>query len=79
MLPNAEIPNEKSLGDFEVPVEAVERASGLSFVDKLPLERRKSLCGEVKCEILVRGFENERRVQQAQGQQRGGGVPRVTR
>ena len=29
VLPNAPIPNEKPLTDFEVPVEAVERASGL--------------------------------------------------
>lgn len=56
VLPNAVIPNEKSLGHFEVPVEAVERASGLEFACKLPLERRKKLCQEIRCEILVREF-----------------------
>lgn len=80
VLPNAEIPNEKSLGDFEVPVEAVERASGLSFVEKLPEERRKRLCGEVRCEILVKTFDEARRGQQGPGQQqRGGSVPRLAR
>jgi endonuclease G, mitochondrial len=84
VLPNAEIPNEKSLGDFEVPVEAVERASGLTFMERLPVERRKRLCGEVRCDILVREFEKERGLQQGQqgqgkGQQRGGSVPWVAR
>ena len=59
VLPNAEIPNSKSLGDFEVPLEAVEKASGLTFADKLPLERRKKLCAEVKCDILVRKFNEQ--------------------
>lgn len=60
VLPNTGIPNEKSLGDFEVPLEAIERASGLTFADKLPLDRRKRLCQEVKCEILVREFDRSR-------------------
>ncbi|KEF54515.1 endonuclease G, mitochondrial [Exophiala aquamarina CBS 119918] len=60
VLPNAEIPNAKSLSDFEVPIEAVERASGLLFADKLPIERRKRLCGEVRCEITVREFDKAR-------------------
>ncbi|CAI7664648.1 unnamed protein product [Penicillium pancosmium] len=54
VLPNARIPNDKSLSDFEVPLEAVERASGLEFASKLDLGRRKRLCQEVKCEITVR-------------------------
>jgi len=56
VLPNARIPNEKSLADFEVPLEAVERASGLEFATKLPPQRRKKLCQEIKCEILVKEF-----------------------
>ena len=58
VLPNARIPNEKSLSDFEVPLEVVERASGLEFASKLDLGRRKRLCQEVKCEITVREFNN---------------------
>ena len=61
VLPNASIPNEKRLSDFEVPLEAVERASGLTFADQLPLARRKKLCAEVQCEILTKQFEQERR------------------
>lgn len=57
VLPNAEIPNSKSLTDFEVPIEAVERASGLTFAENLPLERRKRLCQEVKCDVIVREFD----------------------
>ena len=64
VLPNAEIPNAKSLSDFEVPIEAVERASGLLFADKLPVERRKRLCGEVRCEITVREFDKARQQSQ---------------
>lgn len=81
VLPNAEISNEKSLADFEVPVEAVERASGLTFAEKLPLERRKKLCEEVRCEILIKQFDNSRRLTQGQGQiqQKEDGLTRFTR
>ncbi|KAI9767915.1 MAG: nuclease [Geoglossum simile] len=61
VLPNARIPNDKPLTDFEVPIEAVERASGLEFAEKLPLGRRKRLCAEVNCSIIVRQFEDRRR------------------
>ena len=60
VLPNAQIANEKSLADFEVPVEAVERASGLEFTSKLARDRRRRLCAEVKCDIMAREFEKER-------------------
>lgn len=56
VLPNAKIANEKPLTDFEVPIEAVERASGLEFASKLPIHRRKKLCEEVHCSILVREY-----------------------
>ncbi|KAB8079046.1 hypothetical protein BDV29DRAFT_165313 [Aspergillus leporis] len=58
VLPNARIPNEKRLAEFEVPVEVVERAAGLEFVSKLEVNRRKRLCQEVKCDIVVREFNN---------------------
>lgn len=60
VLPNTEIPSSKSLKDFEVPLEAIERASGLTFADKLPMERRKRLCAETNCEIIVREFDKTR-------------------
>jgi endonuclease G len=56
VLPNAPIPNDKPLSDFEVPVEAVERASGLEFATKLPVARRKRLCAETSCSIVVREY-----------------------
>ena len=53
VLPNQPIDNNKSLRDFEVPVEAVERASGLEFASKLPALRKKSLCAEVECSLTA--------------------------
>ena len=58
VLPNADIANDKPLTDFEVPIEAVERASGLEFAQQLPTERRRRLCTEVHCSIVAREFEN---------------------
>ncbi|KAA6411349.1 MAG: putative endonuclease mitochondrial precursor [Lasallia pustulata] len=59
VLPNAPIASHKPLTDFEVRIEDVERASGLEFATKLPPQRRKRLCAEVNCSILVREY-NER-------------------
>lgn len=56
VLPNAPIANDKPLADFEVPIEAVERASGLEFAGKLPVVRRRKLCEEVRCSIIVREY-----------------------
>lgn len=56
VLPNAPIPNEKPITDFEVPVEAVERASGLEFASKLPVQRRKRLCQDTVCALVIRDY-----------------------
>lgn len=56
VLPNTAIPNEKPLTDFEVPVEAVERASGLEFVGKLDVGRRKRLCADTVCALVIREY-----------------------
>ncbi|KAL8700396.1 MAG: hypothetical protein Q9201_005472 [Fulgogasparrea decipioides] len=56
VLPNAKIDNEKPLQSFEVPVEAIERASGLEFASKLPAQRRKRLCEQITCSLLVRDY-----------------------
>jgi endonuclease G len=56
VLPNAVIPNEKPLSDFEVPLEAVERAAGLEFASKLPVQRRKRLCADTNCSIVVKEY-----------------------
>jgi endonuclease G len=61
VLPNAKIPNDKPLGDFEVPLEAVERASGLEFATKLPLQRRKRLCAETNCSVVVKEYADRQK------------------
>ncbi|KAL9003317.1 MAG: hypothetical protein Q9188_003793 [Gyalolechia gomerana] len=61
VLPNAKIDNEKPLTSFEVPVEAIERASGLEFASKLPMQRRKKLCEEITCSLLVRDYADRQK------------------
>jgi endonuclease G len=61
VLPNDRIANDKPLQDFEVPIEAVERASGLEFAGLLPPVRRKRLCQEVSCSIIVKTYEQRQR------------------
>ncbi|KAL1894213.1 nuclease [Sporothrix stenoceras] len=56
VLPNAPIPNDKPLSDFEVPLEAVERASGLEFAAKLPPQRRRRLCAEASCSLVIKEY-----------------------
>ncbi|KAF2717317.1 hypothetical protein K431DRAFT_288621 [Polychaeton citri CBS 116435] len=61
VLPNAVIANDKPLQDFEVPIEAVERASGLEFLSLLPVQRRKRLCQEVSCSIIVKEYADRQK------------------
>jgi len=56
VLPNGKIPNEVPLTSFKVPVEALERSSGLELLEKVPETMKKDLCKEVRCEIIVRDF-----------------------
>ncbi|KAF3125498.1 nuclease [Orbilia oligospora] len=56
VLPNSPIDNKTPLAEFSVPVEMIEKASGLDFLSLVPTERRRSLCREVDCSILVREF-----------------------
>ncbi|KAJ4356501.1 nuclease [Didymosphaeria variabile] len=56
VLPNAVIASHKPLTDFEVPVEVVERASGLEFVSKLDPVRRRRLCQEVNCSVIIKEY-----------------------
>lgn len=58
VMPNAIIPNETPLRTFEVPVESLEKSSGLEFLKQVPNSNKKSLCKEVSCEIIVREFNN---------------------
>lgn len=61
VLPNAVIPNAKPLSDFEVPLEVVERASGLEFASKLPVARRKRLCAETSCSVVVKEYADRQK------------------
>ncbi|OTB08006.1 hypothetical protein M426DRAFT_52679 [Hypoxylon sp. CI-4A] len=61
VLPNAQIPNEKPITDFEVPVEAVERASGLEFATKLPPQRRRRLCADTTCALVIKDYANRQK------------------
>ncbi len=58
VLPNAVIKNTVPLTEFSVPLEAVERASGLEFLSKLPASRRKELCKDIDCSVRIREFDN---------------------
>ncbi|KAI1078361.1 DNA/RNA non-specific endonuclease [Whalleya microplaca] len=61
VLPNEPIPNEKPLADFEVPVEAVERASGLEFATKLPVQRRRRLCADTPCALVIKDYADRQK------------------
>ncbi|GMM28750.1 ribonuclease [Martiniozyma asiatica (nom. inval.)] len=57
VMPNEIIDNKTPLTEFLVPLESLERGSGLEFM-KLWKGKQKELCKEVKCEIIVREFNN---------------------
>ncbi|AJR54771.1 Nuc1p [Saccharomyces cerevisiae YJM689] len=58
VLPNEPISNETKLTDFEVPIDALERSTGLELLQKVPPSKKKALCKEVNCQIVVRDFSN---------------------
>lgn len=61
VLPNAPITNDKPITDFEVPIEAVERASGLEFATKLPVQRRRRLCTDTTCALVIRDYADRQK------------------
>lgn len=56
VLPNAPISNNTPLRSFEVPIEGLERSSGLTLLQNVPEGKKKQLCREVDCSIVVRDF-----------------------
>lgn len=59
VLPNDKINNDEPLTKFQVPVEALERSSGLDLLQKVAYYNKKDLCKEVKCELIVREFPKQ--------------------
>lgn len=58
VLPNDAISSATPLAEFQVPIEMLERSSGLNLLHKVPARKKKDLCREVKCEIIVRELSN---------------------
>lgn len=49
VLPNAPIVDDHPLEAFVTPIDAIERASGLEFFDKVDKKKVPALCARVKC------------------------------
>ncbi|KAF9915525.1 nuclease [Lobosporangium transversale] len=65
VLPNDKIQNEVPLTAFQVPVEAVEKASGLKFFEMLERKALKNLCKDTECKILIHPKSLQNRDQKA--------------
>ncbi|GAA5915178.1 ribonuclease [Sporobolomyces salmoneus] len=77
VLPNEPIPDYTKLENFIVPVESVERSAGLNL---LPEEMKgvKELCKTIKCEVVVRRFDDAQK-KLGGNNGNGGGRPKVER
>lgn len=62
VMPNSPIDNTTPLTSFQVPVEALERSSGLELLQKVPYFKQRDLCKDVKCDIIVREFPKQVRL-----------------
>ncbi|KAI0747855.1 DNA/RNA non-specific endonuclease [Daedaleopsis nitida] len=58
VLPNAVIPDDAKLESFVVPVDAVERAAGLTLFSDAVKSNSKHICQSTKCEVIVRRFDD---------------------
>ncbi|KAI0256519.1 hypothetical protein BJV78DRAFT_1165001 [Lactifluus subvellereus] len=58
VLPNAAISDETPLESFVVPVDAVERAAGLTLFSDAIKGGSKHICKTTKCEVIVRRFDD---------------------
>ncbi|KAH7927740.1 hypothetical protein BV22DRAFT_1103540 [Leucogyrophana mollusca] len=58
VLPNAVISDEAPLQSFVMPVDAVERAAGLTLFSDAIKTSSKHICKTTKCEVLVRRFDD---------------------
>ncbi|KAI1314808.1 nuclease [Mortierella claussenii] len=53
VLPNNTIKNNVPLTAFQVPIEAVEKASGLKFFEMLERRALKNLCRDTDCKVVI--------------------------
>ncbi|EJD02115.1 uncharacterized protein FOMMEDRAFT_86914 [Fomitiporia mediterranea MF3/22] len=58
VLQNAAIPDTTPFESFTVPVDAVERAAGLTLFSDQIKNSSKHICKTTKCEVLVRRFDD---------------------
>ncbi|KIY66255.1 hypothetical protein CYLTODRAFT_444806 [Cylindrobasidium torrendii FP15055 ss-10] len=61
VLPNAPIPDNTPLSQFVMPVDAVERAAGLTLFSDAVKSASKHICQSTKCEVVVRRFDDARK------------------
>lgn len=61
VLPNTVIKDEAPLEGFVMPVEAVERAAGLTLFSDDLKANSKHLCKTTKCEVIIRRFDDARK------------------
>lgn len=71
VLPNEPIPDEAPLTQFVVPVESVERASGLSLFPDGVKAVSRPLCETTKCQVVVRRFDDAVKRTPGPGSRRG--------
>ncbi|KAG6854985.1 hypothetical protein C0991_009808 [Blastosporella zonata] len=65
VLPNAIIPDEAPLESFVVPVEAVERAAGLTLFSDEVKAHSSHICKTSKCQLIVRKFDDAQKKHKA--------------
>ncbi|KAF8337631.1 uncharacterized protein EI90DRAFT_3043643 [Cantharellus anzutake] len=61
VLPNTEIPDEAPLESFMIPVDAVERASGLVLLPDSVKSSAKNICRTTSCQLIIRRFDDAKR------------------
>jgi len=61
VLPNAIIPDDAPLESFVMPIEAVERAAGLTLFSDAVKTSSKHICQSTKCEVIVRRFDDAKK------------------
>ncbi|KAI8977960.1 hypothetical protein BDB01DRAFT_852790 [Pilobolus umbonatus] len=63
VLPNQPIPDQIPLESFKVPLDAVERGTGLTFFDRMGPSKHQlpDLCQSVECKLVIRKFNDAKK------------------